>query len=110
MSLDSGIILDSNSRHTPFYTIMSINKPQVRPFIAIPLDIPATKNRSNQFIRSFLLFFRLAVGQNFISFLRGNDKSFIVPGENATVNIDVPILQRGSHGLNLALYTLFNRR
>ena len=38
MSLNSRIIFNSDSRDTPLYTIMSIDKPELRPVIAISLS------------------------------------------------------------------------
>lgn len=45
MSLNSRIIFNSDSRDTPLYTIMSIDKPELRPVIAISLYVAASKNR-----------------------------------------------------------------
>lgn len=48
----------------------NINQPQVCPVISIPLDIPASENRSYKFSRPFTFILGLAVGKNLFTLFR----------------------------------------
>lgn len=88
----------------------NINQPQVCPVISIPLDIPASENRSYKFSRSLALVIRLAIGKDFITFSGVYDESVIVASLDAVIDLDIPVLQWCSNSFNLSLDALLNRR
>jgi hypothetical protein len=83
---------------------MRVYKPQIREGITIPLNIPAAQNRSNNFSGFWIS------GNKFILFRAGNDKCFIVPGQNTPVNLNSPIFEGCAHSFDLPLYALLNGR
>ena len=62
VSFSSRVVFNMYTFYFAFYSIMRVNQPQVCPLIAIPLDISATKNRSNKLLGSLTLVGILAVG------------------------------------------------
>ena len=46
-----------------------INQPQVCPVISIPLDVPATQNRSYKLLSTLALIIRLAISKDFVTLL-----------------------------------------
>lgn len=67
-------------------------------------------NGSYKFSRPFTLVFGLAVGKNLITLSGVYDESVIVACLDAVVDLDIPVLQRSSHGFNFSLDTLLDRR
>ena len=84
--------------------------PQVRPFIFISLDIPATKNRSYKFSRPNTLAFCLAIRQYLITLFGRYDKRIVIPGKDSTINVYIPIFEWCTNRFNLTPDTLFNGR
>ena len=66
MSFNSRVILNPYPRNSPFYSVMCIDKPKIRPLISIPLNIPAAKNRSDKFLRPFAFILRLAICKDLV--------------------------------------------
>ena len=63
-----------------------------------------------KFSRPFTFILGLAVGKNLITFSGVYDESVIVACFDAVVDLDIPVLQRSSHGFNFSLDTLLDRR
>ena len=84
--------------------------PQVRPFIFISLDIPATKNRSYKFSRFLTLAFCLAIRQYLITLFGRYDKRIVIPSKDSTINVYIPIFEWCTNRFNLMPDTLFNWR
>ena len=63
-----------------------------------------------KFSRSLALVLRLAIGKDFITFSGVYDESIIIARLDAVVDLDIPVLQRSSHGFNFSLDTLLDRR
>ena len=63
---------------------------------------------SYKLLSPLALVFSLAVGKDFITFRGVNDESVIVAGLDAVVDLDIPVLQRCSHGFDFPLDALFN--
>ena len=85
--LDGGIL---------FYIIMTCgkrsNQPQLSPIVAVAFDVFAAQNRSYQIRGALTLFFRLAIGKDLIALSGADNKGFVVSGENAAFDSDIPVL------------------
>ena len=51
----------------------------------------------------------MAITEDFLPLVGRNDERLVVPSKDATININIPILQWSSNGFYLALDALFNR-
>ena len=80
------------------------------PLVAVSFDVPAAKNRSNKFAGSLALRLRLAPRKNFGPSGFINDERLVATGENSSVDLDIPVLERRPNPLDLLFDGLFDCR
>ncbi len=98
MTLDCWIIINVDSWNPLFWNaIVSGDKIQSSEIVSISLDIPASKNWSYNFSR-----FRIG-SDKFSPFGLINDEGFIAASLNSVVDLNIPISERCSDGLDFAL-------
>ena len=70
----------------------NIDQPQSCPIVAVAFDVFAAQNRSYQIRGALAFLFRLAIGKDLIALCGADNKGFVVSGENAAFDSDIPVL------------------
>ena len=104
MLLNCRIVLYMDALYLSSNSIMRVYKPQICPIITVSSNIPATENRSNKFGCPFPLIFIRAVGQNFFTLFGRDNEGIIIPGENTSVNLHIPLPDGYTNGFHLLFY------